>query len=56
MCDNLLARQGFHATGSTVPFNGANLYGQCLSADGHTDSLTSTDSEGWYIVYRPYNG
>ena len=54
--NNLLAHQGFHATGSTVPFDGANNYDQYLSADGHTEALAGADGEGWYIVYRPYNG
>lgn len=54
--NNLLQHQGFHATGNTIPFDGANDYDQYLSADGHTEALAYVDSEGWYIVYRPYNG
>lgn len=53
--NNLLAHQGFHATGSTVLFDGANNYDQYLSADGQTEALAFIDNDGWYIVYRPYN-
>lgn len=52
---NLLRHQGFHATGNTVLFDGANNYDQYLSADGRTEALALADNEGWYIVYRPVN-
>ncbi|MBE6271775.1 MAG: hypothetical protein E7101_12655 [Prevotella ruminicola] len=55
VCYNLLARQGFHATGNTILFDGANNYNQYLSADGQTEALALADSNGWYITYRPFN-
>ena len=55
VCYNLLARQGFHATGNTILFDGANNYNQYLSADGQTEALALADSDGWYITYRPFN-
>ena len=53
VCNNLLQHQGFRATGNTVLFDGANDYDQYLSADEQTEALVSSDSDGWYIVYRP---
>lgn len=55
VCHNLLARQGFRATGNTILFDGANNYNQYLSADGQTEALALADSDGWYITYRPFN-
>ena len=54
VCHNLLAHQGFHATGNTVLFDGDN-YDQYLSADGQTEALATSDDESWWIIYRPVN-
>ena len=54
VCHNLLTHQGFHATGSTVPFDGDD-YDQYLSADGQTEALAAADDDGWCIIYRPVN-
>ena len=54
VCTNLLAHQGFLATGSTVLFDGDN-YEQYLSADGQTEALAAADDESWWIIYRPVN-
>jgi hypothetical protein len=51
----LLSRQGFHATGDSVLFDGENYFDQHLSADGQTEALTLADNDGWYITYRPFN-
>ena len=53
--NNLLQRQGFHATGNTVLFDDDN-WDQYLSADGQTEALAVFFDDGyWCITYRPYS-
>ena len=55
VCTNLLAHQGFHATGNIVQFDD-DPYEQYFSADGQNEALVNVDEDGyWYVIYRPRN-